>query len=207
MCGVGGGGGGSGSEDARAAQARRENAIHDGMAGIDDAFKGYDDAYYKDYEGKYSAMARPDIDKQERNARQDVLFGLARAGQTKGSAAAKAYGDVADTRARTDLQVADQARTASAGLRNDVENARGNLVNQLNASADAGAAAASARNQATLLTRPPTYSPITNAFSEVTNQIAMNEQARRDGNPGWGWGLTGVSDPIKGSRGSITNIR
>jgi len=205
MCGFSGGG--SGGSDARQAQQQRENAINAGMGAINSAFEPYNDAYYKDYETKYTDMARPDIAKQERDARQNVLFGLARAGQTRGSAAAKAYGDVADTRARTDLQVADQARTASSGLRNDVENARSNLVGQLNASADVGSAAANARNQAALLTRPPTYSPISNAFAEATNQLAMNEQARRDGNPGWGWGFTGVSDPIKGSRGSITNIR
>jgi hypothetical protein len=198
-------GGGSGSDAARQAQAQRENAINAGMGGINSAFAPYNDAYFKNYEGQYVDMARPDIDRQERNARQDVLFGLARQGQTKGSAAAKAYGDIANTRANTDLQVADQARTASSGLRNDVENMRGNLVNQLNATADAGSAAAEARNQAQILTRPPTYSPISNAFSEITNQFAINEQARRAGNPGWGWGFTSV-DPIKGSRSSVSNV-
>jgi hypothetical protein len=177
------------------------------MNNINQAFGGYNDAYYKDFENKYLDMAKPDIDRQEKLAREKVLFGLARTGQTKGSAAARAYGDVADTRAQADLQAADQARTASNGLRNDVENQRTALVQQLNASADAASAGANARNSAASLTRPPTYSPISNIFSGITDQFAMNEQARRLGNPGWGFGITPVGgDPIRGSRGSVTQV-
>ena len=83
-------------------------------------------------------VARGHVEQQVHLA-GECAAGLARQGQTKGSAAAGAYGDVADTRARTELQVADQARTASAELRNDVENQRASLVQQLNATADAGA--------------------------------------------------------------------
>lgn len=206
MCGFGAEGGG-GSGESRAAQARRENAIVDGMNGINAAFSPYNDSYFKDFEGKYVDQARPDLDKQERAARQDVLFGLARAGQTKGSTAAKAYGDVADTRARTDLQVGSQAREASSNLRNDIENTRSSLVSQLNATADAGSAASNARNAAITVNRPPVYSPISNAFSELTNQFAINEQARRNGQPGWGFGFTPQgADPIRGSRGSVVNV-
>lgn len=206
MCGFGGGGGGDNGE-ARAAQARRENAIIDGMNGINNAFRQYDDNFYRGYEARYADMARPDLDRQQRDARQDVLFGLSRSGQTKGSAASKAYGDVADTRARADLQVGSQAREASSAMRNDVENQRASLVAQLNASANAGGVSSDARNAAISVNRPPVYSPISNVFSELTNQFAINEQARRNGNQGWGWGVTSQAvDPIRGSRGSVVNL-
>lgn len=201
-----GSGGGAGSDEARQAQQQRENNIRNGMGQVNAAFAPYNDDYYKNYESQIVDQSRPDLAKQERDAREKATFGLARQGQTKGSAASKAYGDVADTRARTDLQVADQARTSSAGLRNDVENARGNLVGQLNATADAGSAAANARNSAAVLSRPPTYSPISNAFSELTNQFAINEQARRMGNPGWGFGVSPVVDPIRGSSKSVSQV-
>ena len=176
------------------------------MGQIDSAFSPFNDEYYKDYENKYIAASKPDLDKQQEDANENVLFGLARTGKTKSSSAAKAYGDVVDTRVRSDLQVADAARGASGDQRNQIESTRSNLVSQLNATSNAQSAADGARTQALLLNRVPTYSPITNAFSEVTNQFAINEQNRRNGSPGWGWGITTPSDPIKGSRGSVTTV-
>jgi hypothetical protein len=199
-------GGGGSSNAARQAEAQRQQRIQEGMGQINNTFAPFDDNYYKDYESKYIAASRPDLEKQQRDANQDVLFGLARQGKTRSSSASKAYSDVADTRVRTDLQVADQAREASSNQRNQIEATRSNLVSQLNATADAQSAADGARVQAQLLNRVPTYSPITNAFSEVTNQFAINEQNRRNGSPGWGWGLTTPVDPIRGSSASVRNV-
>lgn len=205
MCFFGGGGGDNGASAARAAENARQSRISQGMSDINDAFSPYNDAYYKNYEQQYVDQSRPDLDKQQKRANEDVLFGLARTGNTKASAAAKSYSDVVDQRAKTDLQVADQARGASADQRNQVEMTRSNLISQLNATANAGAAADAARNEAIVLNRTPTYSPLSNAFAEVTNQFALNEQARRGGAPGWGFGLT-TTDPILGSRSSVQNV-
>lgn len=204
MCMFGGGGGSS--DAARRNEEARQQRINQGMGQIDSAFAPFNDEYYKDYENKYLAMAKPDLDKQQVDANEDVLFGLARTGKTKSSSAAKAYGDVVDTRVRSDLQVADAARDTSSNQRSQIEGARSNLVSQLNATSNAQSAADGARTQALVMNRVPTYSPITNAFSEVTNQFAMNEQNRRIGNPGWGWGITTPSDPIRGSRGSVMTV-
>lgn len=204
MC-FGGGGGGS-SQQARNDDFARRTRIDTGMYQIDQAFKPYDDGYFKDYEQKYIAQSRPDLDRQQKDANEDVLFGLARTGNTKSSIAAKSYGDVRDKRAQTDLQVADQARAASGEERAGIEATRANLVNQLNATANDVAAANAARTEAMTATRAPIYSPITNAFSEITNQFAMNEQQRRAGNPGWGFGLSPVSDPIRGSAKSVKEV-
>jgi hypothetical protein len=200
-----GGGGGSG-DAARIAEQQRQSRINDGMGQIDSAFSPFNDEYYKDYENKYLAMAKPDLDKQQADANENVLFGLARTGKTKSSSAAKAYGDVVDTRVRSDLTVADNARDTSNNQRTQIEGTRSNLVSQLNATSNAQSAADGARTQALLLNRVPTYSPVTNAFSEVTNQFAINEQNRRNGSQGWGWGLTTPSDPIRGSRGSVQQV-
>lgn len=208
MCGFGGGGGNNAAADQqRQDEQNRQTAINNGMGQIDNAFAPFNDDYYKQFERTYSAQARPDLDKQQKDANQEALFGLARAGLTKSGAAAKVYGDIADTRARGDLQVADDARTASAEQRGQVEQQRNSLVGQLNATANANAAGQAANNQAILMSKPPTYSPITNLFSEITGHWALNEQARRNGSEGWGWGLEPVADPVRGSRGSVREMR
>jgi len=72
----------------------------------------------------------------------------------------------------------------------------------------APAAAQNAANQAQLLTRPPTYSPITNLFSEVTGHLSnqMNYARARTGDP-WDWSGARASDPVNGARGSVRELR
>ena len=203
MCGPSGDGG---AALARQNEQARQNRVDQGMRSIESAFSGFNDDYYADFEKKNLDMARPNIAAQAREANDKTLFGLARSGNLGASTAAKQYGDVATRNDQALLQASDTARAASSGLRRDVENQRDNLVGQLNMSADAGAAANAATTSAQVLTRPPTYSPVTNIFADVTGQIAQNEQARRLGQPGWGFGFStpGTSSPVKGQ--SVTTV-
>jgi hypothetical protein len=177
----------------------RKNRVSQGMNSINAAFSGFDDDYYADFEKKNLDMARPNIAMQAREANDKTMFSLARSGNLGGSTAAKQYGDVATRNDQALLQASDSARAASSGLRRDVEGQRDNLIGQLNMSADSGAAANAAATSAATLTRPPTYSPITNIFADVTGQVAQNEQARRLGQPGWGFGFStpGTSSPFQ----------
>lgn len=199
-------GGGNGSDQARQQEQQRQNAIRSGMGQIDDAFSGFNDAYYADFEKKNLDMAKPNIAKQAVEANDKTLFSLARSGNLGASTAGKQYAAVEDRNQQALLQASDTARAAATGLRSDVEGERSNLVSQLQSTADAGAAANSATSQAAILSRPPTYSPVTNIFADVTGQLASNEQARRLGQPGYGFGLTstGVPSPNKGK--SVTEV-
>lgn len=193
-------GGGNGSDQSRRMEQERQAKIQSGMAGIDAAFAGFDDAYYADFEKKNLDMAKPNIARQAREANDTTLFSLARSGNLGSSTAGTQYGKVKERNDQALLQASDTARAAATGLRSDVESERSNLVGQLQATADSGAAAQSAASQAAILTRPPTYSPITNIFADVTGQLASNEQARRLGQPGYGFGIAspGISAPTKG---------
>ena len=203
MCSPSGDGGAS--AQSRAADAQRQSNIYYGMQNIDSAFSKFDDPYYADFEKKNLDLALPDIAKQKVDANNQTLYGLARSGNLDSTTAAKQYGDV-ETRNNQAIQNAtDTAHSAAQSLRGDVENERSSLVSQLQASADSGAAGSEATSQAALLTRPPTYSPITNIFSDLTGQIAANEQARRLGAPGWGFGISsGASSPF-GNTKSVVN--
>lgn len=182
----------SGGAQARAIDEQRQNAINDGMNKINDTFSQFNDPYYADFEKKNLDLALPDIQKQKVDANNQTLYGLARAGNLDSSTAAKQYGDVETRNTQAIQQATDTAHTAAQNLRNDVEAERSNLVSQLQSSGDANAAANEASSQAQILSRPPTYSPVTNIFSDITGQIAANEQARRLGQPGWGFGITPV---------------
>ena len=188
------------SDSARAQEQQRQNSIQSGMASINSTFSKFDDNYYADFEKKHLDLATPDIAKQKVDANNQTLYGLARSGNLDSSTAAKMYGDVSTRNNQAVQNATNNAHSAAQSLRGDVEAERSNLASQLNTTADASAAANEAATQAQILTRPPTYSPITNIFSDLTGQIAANEQARRLGQPGWGFGLTspGTSTPIRG---------
>lgn len=196
MCWVSGQG--NGSSDARNREQQRQNAISAGMESINNTFAKFDDPYYADFERKNLALATPDIALQKKEANNQTLYGLARSGNLDASTAAKQYGDVEHRNTQAIQQATDTAHTAAESLRGDVENQRSNLVSQLNATADASAAANAATSQAAILTRTPTYSPVTNIFSDLTGAIATNEQIRRTGQQGWGFGVTPVQSPVRG---------
>ncbi len=199
-------GGGGGGQDALAQSNYTTNRINWGKSLIDIAFRGFDDPYYADFEKRTLDMALPDIARQKKDANDQTLYGLARSGNLDSSTAAKQYADV-NTRNNQAIQNAtDTAHTAAENLRGDVESERNNLTNQLVSTMDPMGTYANAGSQAAVLTRPPTYSPVTNIFADLTGQIAANEQARRLNQPGWGFGLTspGVSAPIGGP--SVTQI-
>lgn len=197
MCGMMGGGGGSSAADRQAEQQRQDN-IQQGMNSINATFAPFNDQYFADFEKKNLDLATPDIAQQKKEATSQTLYGLARSGNLDSSTAAKQYGDIERRNTQAIQQASDTAHSAAEGLRSDVEAERSNLAGQLNASADSNAAASNAQTQAQLLTRTPTYSPITNIFSDLTSQIATNEQARLQGKEGWGFGINPVSRPNPG---------
>lgn len=202
MC-FGGAGDGGASAQARQDEQARQGRISSGMDSIDQTFSKFDDNYFNDYFNKAMDMAKPNITKQFTDANEQTLFGLARDGNLQSSAAAKMYGNVSDRKNDALLNASNTANNDKNALRSEISGQRGQLVNQLQATADPGAAAAGAISEAAASSRPPTYSPITNIFSDLTSQFAANEQARAFGMPGLGFGITPQYSPTTGSPKSV----
>jgi hypothetical protein len=80
-----------------------------------------------------------------------------------------------------------------------VEKNRSELASQLQASADPSAAATSAAARAELMSAPPTFSPIGNLFSRLTDLATTDVAARNAGYPGFGTGLYNQSTRGQGS--------
>lgn len=197
------GGGDSASGDSRALEEERKARINEGMGRIEETFAPFNAGYYNDFEGKYRDLAMPDINQQYRDATQKTRYGLARTGNLDSSGASIAYKDLATRNDQARLKAADDARAASAGQRQSIEGARNTLTTQLSATENPSAVAQAAVNQAAVLNRPPTYSPITNIFSEVTGALARNEQARQNGRPGFGFS---INPWTQGSPSSVRTV-
>lgn len=182
MCFGGDGGAGDIARSQREDEVARQNRIKAGMSRIDQIFKGFDDAYYKKQGDAYSAYATPQLDRSYRDAKDNMIYALDRSGILQSSAAIKKNTDLTNEFDQNRLDIANKAQTVSNDARANVENVRGNLVNQLNATGDDTAAANAAIRQATALNQPQTnFSPLSQLFYNFTQGLqAIGSNARND---------------------------
>jgi hypothetical protein len=198
-------GGGAPHDNSREIEQQRQARINQGMQNIDQTFGQFTPDYYTQFQQTAFDQMSPDIEKQYKDAVKSATYSLARGGNLRSSAGADFFGDLQEAYDRARLEANDRARSMATDRRSQVESTRGNLVSQLNATADPAAAAQSAINQAQLLTTPPAYSPIGNVFAGLTAQVADAQAQNRAGTSNWATDLLGPYD-ARGSRGSITQV-
>lgn len=171
MCFFGGGGTDKAAEAARAAEVERQGRISQGQARINEILSGFNDNFYAGREKAYMDYATPQIEDQYTQARKNLMLALSRAGLSNSSAAVDRFGQLERQYGDARLQAADQAKSTAADARSKVESTRGNLYNQLYASADPAAAANAAQGQADVLAANPTFSPVAQLFQNVAAGI------------------------------------
>lgn len=155
----------------RADEVARQSRITSGMGDIASAFSGFNDAYYAKRAKDYVDFATPTLEKQSKEAHDNLIYALARTGNLDSSAAIKKNADLEEETNAQRIGIAntglDQANTA----RSNVENLRGNVVAELNATGDSSAAAQSALRTAQNLNQPQGYSPLGNLFASFAQSI------------------------------------
>jgi len=195
-----GGGGDSGAAQQQRQQEEARNArIASGMGQLNEQFSKFDDSYYDDYSRKLTNYWKPDVNRQFKDANDKLAFTFASSNPGGSSSSARAFGRLREDRDRRLLEATDNATTQANDLRKNVEGQRGNLVAQLNATADPAAAANAARNSIEGLSQPPAYEPLGDLFSNLTEQFATAQNARSAGSPGWGFSVRG-GDPYGGRK-------
>jgi hypothetical protein len=182
MCFSGDGGAGEIARQQRADEVARQERIKSGMSRIDQIFGGFNDAYYKKQGDAYSAYATPQLDRAYGDTRAQMIYALDRSGILPSSAAIKKNADLTNEFDQSRLDIANKAQTVSNDARSNVENVRGNLVNQLNATGDDSAAASAALRQATSLNQPQVnYSPLSGLFYNFAQGLqSIGSNSRND---------------------------
>src|SRR4029078_8588615 len=87
---------------------------------IDEKFKGFDDAYYKQYQDAYLGSAMPQVEQQATDARKDLIYSLERAGLRNSSVAGEKASDLEQKIAEQKGEQVSKAGTAAQDLRNRV---------------------------------------------------------------------------------------
>ena len=164
------------AQQQRSDEVARQGRIKQGMASInsvfDDPNTGFNDAFYAKQGQAYLDYANPQIDHQYGLAKDQTAYALARSGLLDSSAGAKTNAELSFTNDTAKTDAANQALNAENSARSNVEQTRGNLVSQLNATGDDAAASAAAVRQAQNLYQPVGYSPLGNAFASFASGLS-----------------------------------
>jgi hypothetical protein len=188
----------------RADEEARKARIAAGMASIDQTFGKFDHNFYGGRAKEYIDYATPQFERQLRDTRDNLIFALSRTGNLRSSAAIDKNADLnyeADV-ARTGI--ANDGLNKANELRNQVENARGNVVAQLNATGDSSAASDAAIRNATNLSTPVGYSPLGNLFASFAQSAAAIGSNAGNGYSGF---VGGGAQSFSPSKGSSTVVR
>lgn len=174
-------GGGSSSlneeyEQQRAEEAARQARIKSGMEEINNAFAGYDDAFYNERAADYMNYAKPEIEDQYVDAMKDLTRALARSGNLNSSLAAQRRADLLEKRNKAEVDAARRGQGYANDTRAALANVKSNLIQQNNALADPTLIAAMAANQSQAASALPDYSPIGQLFAGATQGLATQQQ-------------------------------
>lgn len=187
----------------RASDAGRRQVVNANLKQLDDAFKGFDDAYFNSVANAFKNYYQPQVNDTFDEATRKTIY---RAPGGVGSTAfAENLGKVERDRQLADVAVGEQAAGEAQRARQTVEANRAALTGLAESSEDPGAFGAQAVATAKASAATPSYNPLADLFSRYA-MLAANagaaESAGYGGNRsiyagGGGYGSGGSKGSVK----------
>lgn len=122
----------------------RAKLLGEGSKSIEDAFARFTPDYFNQYSQDYLGKAKDQIDYQKGLAQKDITFDMARRGITGGQGNINKLGLLSEQEGRALAEQTDAAQGAANQLRSNVQNAKSNLLGQVQASESIGSPIAGA---------------------------------------------------------------
>lgn len=157
------------AEEARKREDERKADIETGKGKIDKEFDVFTPEYYDQFKGDYLDYYNPQVDKKYDDARLALKYNIARAGALNSTGGQKAFGDLVTGYDDQRRAVASDALEATNKIRSQVEDSKSDLYAQNTAAADPSLAAITAAGKAGSLQSPPSFTPVGDIFSSLTN--------------------------------------
>lgn len=137
---------------------------------------GFNDDFYNQRRQAYLDFANPQLEQQYQDAVKKLTFALADNGLLDSSVRADRQGKLQEDYDTQRQGIADKALDYENQARNQVEQARQNLISTLNVTGDATGAAQAATTQAANLTQAPAFDPLSSLFEDATAGLATQAQ-------------------------------
>jgi hypothetical protein len=161
-------------------EAERQRRIREGTKRISDMFGAqFNDNFFNSRRDSFTNYAMPQLADQHRDAAKQLTFSLDRRGALDSSSRAKLEADLERKRALLETEIRDKGLDYANSARANVEGARSDLINTLNATGDVEGAVQSAQARAMVLSQSPGYSPLVSMFSDFTNSLGQQAAAER----------------------------
>lgn len=171
------------ASEAEAARKREEKRKADkarGRSSINSQFSRFNDDFYNQRRDAYMDYATPQLESQHKKAKDNMTFNLARGNNLRSQAGIDQLAELAQAFQFQQANLVNEADRQRQILRDSVENERQALFNQLDASANADAAANSALTRSTFLSeQKPNFSPLGDLFANVAMAGGSNYLAGR----------------------------
>lgn len=171
----------------RANEAARQERIRAGTSSVNQTFDGqFNDQFFDGLSQSYVDFARPQLDRQASEARDQLTFALARNGTLDSSMRSTQSADLQRDVDRGIQDITDKGREYATTARNNVEQARADLIANLTMTGDNVGATNAAMSRAKALSTPPAYSPIGQLFTDYTAGLAQQAAFERAAALGYG---------------------
>ena len=205
-------GGDGNSSDAIAQQQQQQQAnITQGVSNVQNAFSGFDPAFYKNYQSAYTNAALPQFQSQYQNTLAQTMYGLANRGLSKSSAANNLYSSLNTEKTNQLNTIANNAQNAANNLQQQQAQEENTLIEQVQAGEAPSLAGQQALEAASNFSTPTAFPALGNLFSNWQNTYLTNSlasayapvlSAANFSNPYGGSGYS-IGAPL-GSSGGIT---
>lgn len=159
------------AEIARQEEAKRQARITQGQQGIDQAFAGFNDDFYNNYQTQYTGYYDPQLNDQYSEAVKRLTLQLAQTGNLTGSTGATQLGDLKKYYDTQKMSMSNQALEAVNTLRGNIDSKKSQLYADNRAAADPGSAAAAAASAAQYLQPTAPSSPLANVFADFFSNL------------------------------------
>lgn len=138
----------------------------------------FNDAFFDKQKQNYLDYAMPQLADQNTAATKDLTFSLDRSGLLNSSVRSQKTSDLAKLYDTNKQKVESDALGYENTARTNVEDARANLISELNSTGDATGTTNAAIARAGALAQPSSYSTLGNLFTDFTN--TLNTQAAQE---------------------------
>lgn len=159
------------AELARRQEEERQKRINEGVLAIDNAFSGYNDDFYNQYQNDYMGYYTPQLSKQYDDARKRLTLQLAKTGNLSSSFGGNKLSELNDYYNDQNTLLSNNSLNAANDLRSNISNRKSQLYNDNRLAADPGQASRTAIEFANTLQPTPPQSPLANVFADFFNNI------------------------------------
>jgi hypothetical protein len=155
-------------------EKERQTRVEQGIGAVNAAYSGFNEPFYQNRVNAYTRYAMPQLAEQYRDTSNQLRYAMGNRGLVGSSAMGEARSALNRNNTRAVQAVGDTAIGQAQALRQQVENSRSNLLNQLYQTAEPAGAASAATGTAASFAMPSAMPSLGNMFNQFAQSYYLS---------------------------------